>query len=68
MKIGVITQPLGHNYGGILQNYALQTVLKRLGHDPITIRVGKPSKLRWFLSCNKTLLYRSEERRVGKEC
>lgn len=25
------------NYGGILQNWALQQVLKRLGHDPITI-------------------------------
>lgn len=29
MKIGIITQPLQNNYGGILQNYALQDVLKR---------------------------------------
>jgi hypothetical protein len=37
MRIGIITHPLGYNYGGILQNYALQTVLKRMGHEPITL-------------------------------
>lgn len=36
MKIAILTQPLLYNYGGILQNYALQCVLKNLGHDPIT--------------------------------
>lgn len=36
MKIAILTQPLSYNYGGILQNYALQQVLQRLGHDPIT--------------------------------
>ncbi len=38
MKIGIITQPLHTNYGGLLQNYALQQVLKKLGHDSCTIR------------------------------
>lgn len=37
MRIGIVTQPLEMNYGGILQNWALQQVLKRLGHEPITI-------------------------------
>lgn len=37
MKVGIITQPLLGNYGGILQNYALQQVLLRLGHTPQTI-------------------------------
>ena len=37
MKIGILTQPLGTNYGGILQNYALQTALKKYGFDPFTI-------------------------------
>ena len=37
MKIAILTQPLGHNYGGILQNYALHKVLRKLGHTPITI-------------------------------
>lgn len=33
MKIAIITLPLHTNYGGILQAYALQTVLQRMGHD-----------------------------------
>lgn len=37
MRIGIITQPLLDNYGGVLQNYALQQVLRRLKHDPWTI-------------------------------
>ena len=37
MKIGIITQPLGINYGGLLQNYALQQVLKKMGHEVYTI-------------------------------
>lgn len=37
MKIGIITLPLIPNYGGLLQNYALQTILKKMGHDVITI-------------------------------
>ncbi len=38
MKIGIITQPLHINYGGLLQNYALQQTLKMLGHTPVTLR------------------------------
>ncbi|WP_413630600.1 hypothetical protein [Parabacteroides distasonis] len=37
MKIGILTQPLRGNYGGVLQNWALQHILIRLGHEPITI-------------------------------
>ena len=37
MKIGILTQPLHANYGGILQNYALQQVLLRAGHEVETI-------------------------------
>ena len=37
MKIGILTQPLHLNYGGILQNWALQQVLKGLGHEPVMI-------------------------------
>lgn len=32
MRIGILTLPLHTNYGGILQAYALQTVLERMGH------------------------------------
>lgn len=37
MKIGILTQPLHCNYGGILQNWALQQVLLAMGHQPETI-------------------------------
>lgn len=33
MKVAILTLPLHTNYGGILQVYALQTALQRLGHD-----------------------------------
>lgn len=38
MKILILTQPLVENYGGILQNYALQILLKRRGHDVKTLK------------------------------
>lgn len=37
MKIGIITHELKNNYGGLLQNYALQQVLKSMGHEVYTI-------------------------------
>lgn len=39
MKIAIITQPLRHNYGGILQNYALQQILMSLGHNVETLEI-----------------------------
>ena len=44
MKIGILTQPLRYNYGGILQNMALQTVLRKEGHDVCTLDYSVPSK------------------------
>jgi len=41
MKIGILTHELGINYGGLLQNYALQQVLMLMGHDPITLNHKK---------------------------
>ena len=37
MRIAILTQPLRYNYGGILQNFALQTVLRRMGHEVVTL-------------------------------
>lgn len=37
MNIGIVTETLFNNYGGILQNFALQHVLRSIGHTPITI-------------------------------
>lgn len=39
MRIGILTQPLANNYGGILQNFALQIVLRDMRYDAITINI-----------------------------
>lgn len=38
MKIGILTQPLYCNYGGLLQCYALQKTLQRMGHDAVVLQ------------------------------
>ena len=40
MKMLILTQPLHTNYGGLLQAYALQQILKGMGHDVVTDRLG----------------------------
>lgn len=42
MKIALLTLPLQSNYGGIIQNYALQIVLERMGHEVFTININWP--------------------------
>lgn len=37
MKVAILTLPLHTNYGGNIQAFALQKVLKRMGHEPVTI-------------------------------
>lgn len=66
MKIGIITQPLGHNYGGVLQNYALQTVLKQMGHDVYTVNHGaKYSYFHWSILLAKNIVKRIIGRAYG---
>lgn len=48
MKIGILTQPLQNNYGGLLQNYALQQVLKEMGHNPVTLDYKSRSLPAWY--------------------
>ena len=51
MKIGILTQPLKNNYGGLLQNYALQQVLIRNGYEAETLNwntVNKQSLKEWI--------------------
>lgn len=64
MKIGILTLPLHTNYGGILQAYALQSYLKRRGHDVTLIdrrfnqgklrRLGNQIKIHFFRHQNET--------------
>lgn len=46
MKIAILTQPLHTNYGGNLQNFALQKVLRNMGHEPVTIDRHRSIKFR----------------------
>jgi Polysaccharide pyruvyl transferase. len=48
MKIGIITYPPRFNYGAILQSYALEKVLARLGHDAWIVQSKPQSKLLTF--------------------
>lgn len=76
MKIGILTQPLTTNYGGILQNYALQTTLKQLGYNEVlTIDYGKYTWPEWFKDTIKITIkkllrrdahYKSMPSRVAK--
>ena len=44
MKLAIITQPLFDNYGGILQCYALQTILQRMGHEVEVLKRRGPKE------------------------
>lgn len=60
-KIAILTQPLSHNYGGIIQNYALQKVLMDMGHETVTINRRQEnlnSKIKILASRYKTLFFR----------
>lgn len=56
MKIGIITQPLSRNYGGILQNYALQQTLVKLGYEPYTFDLGKFTWIDWIITTLKCMV------------
>lgn len=61
MKIGILTHPLENNYGGLLQNFALQTILEYFGHDVRTVDLhplAKVSLIRKFAGwINRLFLY-----------
>ena len=56
--VGIVTQPLLWNYGGLLQNFALHQTLKKLGYEPITLnhQLPKYSLIRYFFYALKTFL------------
>lgn len=54
MNIAILTHPLGANYGGILQAYALSQYLTNHGHDVIVL--NRQSELPWFKSKVRDLL------------
>jgi polysaccharide pyruvyl transferase WcaK-like protein len=60
MKIGILTQPLLNNYGGLLQAHAMQQVLKSMGHEVWIInRIhGKEKPIRRIARVAKFFIYR----------
>lgn len=60
MKIGILTQPLLNNYGGLLQAFALQQKLKSLGHDTWIINrlYSKPGVKPKLIKLVKNIFYR----------
>ena len=60
MRIGILTLPQETNYGGILQAFALQRVLRDMGHEVLTIdrhnRRGYPSFSAHLAGYTKRLL------------
>lgn len=54
MKIGILTLQLHTNYGGILQAYALQTVLERMGHEVVVL--NKRHRLCYLFGNGLTLI------------
>lgn len=54
MRIGIVSLKVNENYGGLLQAWALQQVLMRMGHEPVLL----DSRKEHDLSClQKMLIY-----------
>lgn len=66
MRIVIRTLPLHNNYGGILQNYALQMALQKLHHTVETLDTGIES-CPWWIYClswlKTSLLFFTKKRR-----
>lgn len=58
MKVGIITYHRAHNYGAVLQCYALQEVLKRMGHDTQIIDYRQPFIEKLYNLSKKELFFR----------
>lgn len=48
MKVGIITFHAAHNYGSMLQAYALQQVVTSLGHDCCIINLRTPRQKKFY--------------------
>lgn len=66
MRIGILTLPLHTNYGGILQAYALQTVLERMGHEVVVFDTPNKCPLPPFKDIPKCLLKRIVKKLLGR--
>lgn len=66
MRIGILTLPLHTNYGGILQAYALQTTLERMGHEVVVFDTPNKCPLPPFKDIPKCFLKRIIKKILGR--
>lgn len=68
MKLGILTQQLHCNYGGLLQAWALQQVLTRMGHEAWIIRrESSRSKDLNIIHRIISALYHNALQKIGRE-
>lgn len=60
-----MTQPLGKNYGGMMQAFALQKILKNMGHDVVTIDYNNPQPTLFYVYAK--YLYRFYKKIIGRQ-
>lgn len=68
MKIGILTLPLHVNYGGILQAFALQTVLENMGHEVKVLSRDKKNRLTpffWLVKVPSRIIRRTFGVKIG---
>lgn len=68
MRIGILTLPLHVNYGGILQAYALQTVLERMEHEVKVLSRDKKYRLSpsfWLVKVPSRIIRRALGQKVN---
>ena len=65
MKVGILTQHFYKNYGGILQNWALQQILLGMGHEPLTFEHDTCyTKRRWLMRMVKHIISERSLKRI----
>lgn len=62
MKIGILTFHRAHNYGAVLQCYALQEILKGMGHEVSVIDYRQP----WIEEFYRYFSFRMFKRRLSE--
>jgi hypothetical protein len=66
-KIAILTQPLGKNYGGILQAFALQVVLKNMGHQVWTVDRHHARRKLYYAQKGYSMFKRAIARFLGRK-
>lgn len=68
MKIGIITLALHTNYGGLLQAYALQTALERMGHEVCHIQEKRNFRKKPLWKIPLVYVKRILKKMSGQQC